>query len=269
MARSTIFFATAKRTSGSSEMPVSSLEMATTAALVLLDQRQDGLEPLLLAGDRVDQRPALGDLEPGLRARRRPRSRSRAAGPQALHDLDRLDEERRLVGQAVTPALTSSSSAPAATCSSASFFTVSKLPATISAASFLRPVGLMRSPITQNGWSKPITTSLVAEVITVSVMMPISLRRPPRRPAGQDAGLRDDLGDQLLLPVGHDVHAGDALDLADLLDESRCRAACLRASGSSPPPAAVTMRRGYGCPARSRASSAPSWPRRAARRRPG
>ena len=31
-ARSTIFFATAKRTSGSSEMPVSSLEMATTAA---------------------------------------------------------------------------------------------------------------------------------------------------------------------------------------------------------------------------------------------
>ena len=31
-ARSTIFFATAKRTLGSSEMPVSSLEMATTAA---------------------------------------------------------------------------------------------------------------------------------------------------------------------------------------------------------------------------------------------
>ena len=33
-ARSTIFLATAKRTSGSSEMPVSSLEMATTAAPV-------------------------------------------------------------------------------------------------------------------------------------------------------------------------------------------------------------------------------------------
>ncbi len=31
-ARSTIFFATAKRTSGSSEMPVSSLLIATTAA---------------------------------------------------------------------------------------------------------------------------------------------------------------------------------------------------------------------------------------------
>ncbi len=32
-ARSTIFFATAKRTSGSSEMPVSSLEIATTGTL--------------------------------------------------------------------------------------------------------------------------------------------------------------------------------------------------------------------------------------------
>ena len=71
---------------------------------------------------------------------------------------------------AVTPALTSSTSAPAATCSSASFFTVSKLPTTISAASFLRPVGLMRSPITQKGWSKPITTSLVAEARIVRVM---------------------------------------------------------------------------------------------------
>jgi hypothetical protein len=28
----------------------------------------------------------------------------------------------------------------------------------------------MRSPITQNGWSKPMTTSFVAEEITVRVM---------------------------------------------------------------------------------------------------
>ncbi len=71
---------------------------------------------------------------------------------------------------AVTPALTSSMVAPAATCSSASFFTVSKLPSIISAASFLRPVGLMRSPMTQKGWSKPMTTSLVAEATMVRVM---------------------------------------------------------------------------------------------------
>ena len=71
---------------------------------------------------------------------------------------------------AVTPALTSSMVAPACTCSIASFFTVSKLPSTISAASFLRPVGLMRSPMTQKGWSKPMTTSRVAEATMVRVM---------------------------------------------------------------------------------------------------
>jgi hypothetical protein len=71
---------------------------------------------------------------------------------------------------AVTPALTSSMVAPAATCSSASLRTVSKLPSTISAASFLRPVGLIRSPITQKGWSKPMAISLVADATTVRVM---------------------------------------------------------------------------------------------------
>ena len=34
--------------------------------VVLLDQRQDEFEPFLLAGDRVDQRPAVGGLEAGL-----------------------------------------------------------------------------------------------------------------------------------------------------------------------------------------------------------
>ncbi len=70
----------------------------------------------------------------------------------------------------VTPALMSSIVAPAATCSSASLMTVSKLPACISAASFLRPVGLMRSPMTQKGWSKPMTISRVAEAMMVRVM---------------------------------------------------------------------------------------------------
>ena len=60
--------------------------------------------------------------------------------------------------------------APQAACSSASLMTVSKLPAIISAASFLRPVGLMRSPITQKGWSKPMMISRVAEATIVRVM---------------------------------------------------------------------------------------------------
>jgi hypothetical protein len=34
----------------------------------------------------------------------------------------------------------------------------------------LRPVGLMRSPMMTNGRSNPMTTSLVAELMTVSVM---------------------------------------------------------------------------------------------------
>ena len=98
-ARSTIRFATANRTSGSSLMPVSSLLIATTAAPYLLDERQDALEALLLAGHRVDQRLALVDGEAGLeRLDDRGVDRQRQVG-QRLHELDRLREDRRLVGQ--------------------------------------------------------------------------------------------------------------------------------------------------------------------------
>ena len=37
--------------------------------VVFLDQRQDGLQPILLAGDGIDQRPAVGDLQPRLQRR--------------------------------------------------------------------------------------------------------------------------------------------------------------------------------------------------------
>ena len=58
---------------------------------------------------------------------------------------------------AVTPALTSRTWAPAFDLGEGvGLMTISKLPACISAASFLRPVGLMRSPITQKGRSKPM-----------------------------------------------------------------------------------------------------------------
>ena len=41
---------------------------------------------------------------------------------------------------------------------------------------------------------------------------------PPRRAAFQHAGVVDDFGDVLFLPVGHHMHAGDARRVAQLLD---------------------------------------------------
>jgi len=68
---------------------------------------------------------------------------------------------------AVTPALTSRICAPALRWASASPLTVSKLPAIISAASFLRPVGLIRSPMMVNGLSKPMITCLFSDATSV------------------------------------------------------------------------------------------------------
>ncbi len=54
------------------------------------------------------------------------------------------------------PALTSSMSAPASIWATASAVTVESSPARSSSANFLRPVGLIRSPMMQNGRSGPI-----------------------------------------------------------------------------------------------------------------
>src|SRR5882724_4635328 len=129
----------------------------------------------------------------------------------------------RIFGSSVIgmPALTSSMCAPAATWARVSDVTRVKSPAAISAASSLRPVGLMRSPITQNGRSKPMTTSLVAELMTVSVMdrnssllaggerrCSVGLLWRPRRTARlailHDAGGVDDVVHKLLLAISHD-----------------------------------------------------------------
>ena len=67
------------------------------------------------------------------------------------------------------PAFTSNMCAPASTWARASLRTRSKLPAAISAARILRPVGLMRSPMMTNGCAGPIRTVLVGEVIMVSM----------------------------------------------------------------------------------------------------
>ena len=118
-ARSTIFLATAKRTSGSSEMPVSSLEMAIDGGVVFLHQRQHALQPLLLAGDGIDQRLALVDREPRLQRRDDGGVDRQRHVDGVLHQ---LDASARMRGSSASgmPALTSSICAPASTCASAS-----------------------------------------------------------------------------------------------------------------------------------------------------
>jgi hypothetical protein len=61
------------------------------------------------------------------------------------------------------PAFTSSMVAPASTCARASLLTRVKSKRRSSSASFLRFVGLIRSPMTTNGLSGLMTTVLVAD----------------------------------------------------------------------------------------------------------
>src|SRR5579862_4889657 len=153
----------------------------------------------------------------------------------------------RIAGSSASgmPALTSSIWAPAATCARVSASTRLKLPAAISAARILRPVGLMRSPIMTNGRSRPSTTSRVCELITVSVMLgghPVGIRlripsRVPRHAAAEHAGTVDDLCHGFLLAVGHQVHAVHAPDGADFLDQLDAHIAPLahRVAGAGEP----------------------------------
>ena len=70
----------------------------------------------------------------------------------------------------------------------------------------LRPVGLMRSPMITNGWSSPMTTSRVAELMTVRVMrlglaLGLVVGRREDRAALDAAGL-DELRQAVLVVVG-------------------------------------------------------------------
>ena len=66
---------------------------------VFLDQRQHALEPLLLAGHRIDQRLALVDRKPRLqRLDDRGIDRQRDLD-RLLHELDAFGEDARLVGE--------------------------------------------------------------------------------------------------------------------------------------------------------------------------
>ena len=64
--------------------------------VVLLDQRQDEVEALLLAGDGVDQRAAVGGLEAGLERARDAESMLKRKVDKALDELDHLPHQRRL-----------------------------------------------------------------------------------------------------------------------------------------------------------------------------
>src|SRR5438105_3664241 len=75
------------------------------------------------------------------------------------------------------PALMSSMSAPASTCATASTATVDRSPPRSSSANFLRPVGLIRSPMMQNGCSRPIVIVLDRERSTVSIGFPFDSGR--------------------------------------------------------------------------------------------
>ncbi|CAB4994267.1 unannotated protein [freshwater metagenome] len=66
---------------------------------------------------------------------------------------------------------TSSIVAPASTCAMTSRSMAERSPARSCSWKILRPVGLMRSPMMQKGWSGPIVTVFVAELRTVCMTL--------------------------------------------------------------------------------------------------
>src|SRR5262249_45294613 len=106
---------------------------------------------------------------------------------------------------------TSSMSAPPATCSATSVSSCERSPACSCAWKAFRPVGLIRSPITQNGCSGPMASVLDGDWTTVSTRLPFrawwdsqALAQP------RDAGLAAE-ADQ--------VQSGDSGQRAGVLSE--------------------------------------------------
>ena len=103
-----------------------------------------------------------------------PTGRKILAAEMAAGDFSRVEADARAQVEAGAHMLDVNAGIPLADepaiLARASASTRLKSPAAISAARILRPVGLMRSPMMTNGRLKPMTTSLVAELITVSVM---------------------------------------------------------------------------------------------------
>src|SRR3954451_5213305 len=101
-----------------------------------------------------------------------------------------------------SPTLMSSMSAPPAICSATSASRRERSPAWSSAWNALRPVGLIRSPITQNGCSGPMTTVLDRDCRTVSTRLPFG--------SGRNAELLAEPGDARLAAERDQVQPGDA-----------------------------------------------------------
>src|SRR5712691_4820120 len=99
-----------------------------------------------------------------------------------------------------SPTLTSRTSA--APCSATSISICDRSPAWSWAWNAFRPVGLIRSPMTQNGCSLPMTTVLDRDWMTVSTRFPFD--------AGGDAELAAQAGDAGLSAEADQVQAGEA-----------------------------------------------------------
>ena len=250
------------RTSGSMEMPVSSLEMATTGTSYFLISGRMASSFSSSPGDRIDQGAAARDLEhcldgggdggvdrqrhvgPGSgRSPASARGGGGGGGVQRRFGGVRIDggdacidvEDVGAGGDLLQRILA---------------HRVQNYLRTSRRRAFLRPVGLMRSPMTRKGWSKPMTTSFRAEATMVRVIQVCSrqlsdcairgfcqsglVKQAGRRRSAtstsvgsglafpglaalENAGFSDDLGHEFFLAVGHDVNAADALDFLDLV----------------------------------------------------
>src|SRR5438874_3273007 len=113
-----------------------------------------------------------------------------------------------------SPTLTSSMFAPPSTCCATSSSSCERSPACNWAWNALRPVGLIRSPITQNGCSGPMKTVLDRDWTTVSTQLPFGSRGNPQ-PLTQP-------GDAGLATEADQVQAGDAGQRAGALGELTC-----------------------------------------------
>src|SRR3990170_3565925 len=82
-----------------------------------------------------------------------------------------------------TPMLTSRTCPPIAAWSSTSLTISDRSPARSASANALRPVGLIRSPMMQNGWAGPMTTCLDRELRTVCICFSLLLARDAEVPA--------------------------------------------------------------------------------------
>src|SRR6188472_761049 len=110
-----------------------------------------------------------------------------------------------------SPTLTSSMSAPPATCCATSASSCERSPACSCAWKTFRPVGLIRSPITQNGCSGPMATVLDGDWTTVSTRLPF---RP-----WWDAEPLAQPGDAGLAAEADQMQPGDSLQRACVLGE--------------------------------------------------